>query len=154
MALVLQSIINETPSQEMVGRFGKWGTADKVRDLQIRSSTRAGMVCKFLTEIRDDNLALLCGDLSDRLKCGVKEELRDLVAIRGISSRVARALYNKKCETVEQVAELRREQVVEVVEQAYPAQSRHRGIGAVDIDREVHSVMAGMCVLLIEFIVC
>ena len=102
-ALALQDLVNERPLEAVARKFKC--TRGMLQSLQQMASTFAGIVTSFCTSLNWTNLALVLGQLRERLFFGIHPNLIDLMKIPTMTTtRIARTLYKAGVEKLSDLA--------------------------------------------------
>ena len=101
-ALVLHDLIQEVPMPLVAQKYNV--PKGLLQNLQLSSSTFAGMVTVFCSRLGWKNLELLLAQFQSRLEFGIERELCELVQISALSGAHARVLYNAGFHTLTALA--------------------------------------------------
>ena len=101
-ALVLHDLIQEVPIPLVAQKYNV--PKGLLQNLQLSSSTFAGMVTVFCSKLGWKNLELLLAQFQSRLEFGIERELCELVQISALSGAHARVLYNAGFHTLTALA--------------------------------------------------
>ncbi|XP_055889745.1 DNA polymerase theta-like [Biomphalaria glabrata] len=129
-ALILNSLIQETPLYEVSAKFNC--NKGQLQSLQQSVSTYAGMMTVLCGKLGWYNLELLLSHFQTRLSSGVQQELVDLVRIQSLNACSARMLFNAGYQTVADVAKAEVIDVANLFKKAVPFQSEKKEDGETD----------------------